>query len=63
MLKTLFVLEIFTFLSCLFVYIQKRLDKKFNVSSKIYGVTDSTTNNYNTHIAKSGNEISLVNRI
>ena len=41
MLKTLFVLEIFKFLSC---YVEKRLDKKAKVSSKIYDITDWRTN-------------------
>ena len=52
MLKDLFVLEIFTFLSWLFSYEQKRFDKKVKVNSKIYDITDWTTNNYNTHIAQ-----------
>ena len=46
MLKALFVLEIFTFLSLLFGYIEKRLDKKAKVNFKIY---NWPTNNYNTH--------------
>ena len=46
MLKSLFVFEIFTFLSCLFGYAEKQLDKKALVSFKIYDVTDWTTNNY-----------------
>ena len=49
MLKALFVLEIFTFLSLLFGYIEKRLDKKAKVNFKIYNVTVWQTNNYNTH--------------
>ena len=52
MLKALFVLDIFTFLFCLFGFIEKLSDREVNVSSKIYGVTDRTTNNYNTHIAQ-----------
>ena len=40
MLKALAVLEIFTFLSWLFDYAEKRLDKKAMVDFKIYGVTD-----------------------
>ena len=48
MLKSLFVFEIFTFLSCLFGYAEKQLDKKALVSFKIYDVTDWTTNNYKT---------------
>ena len=34
MSKALFVLEIFTFLSCLFGYVEKRLDKKVKFNSK-----------------------------
>ena len=40
MLKALFVLQIFTFLSRLFSYVEKRLDKKAMVDFKIYDVTD-----------------------
>ena len=49
-LKTLFVLVIFTFLSYLFGYVLKRLDKKAKVNFNIYYVADWTTNNYNPHI-------------
>ena len=52
MLKALFVLEIFTFLSCLFGYVEKWLDKKAMVNFKIYDFTDWTRNNCNTHIAQ-----------
>ena len=52
MLKALFVFEIFTFLSWLFGYVEKRLDKKVMVNFKIYDFTDWTRNNYNTHIAQ-----------
>ena len=52
MLKTLFVLEIITFLSCFFGYIEKRLDKKVKVESKIRDLTDWTTNNYHSHVAQ-----------
>ena len=52
MLKALFVLEIFTFLSWLFSYVKKQLGKKaMKVTFKIY-VTDWTTNNYNIHITR-----------
>ena len=51
MLKALFVLEIFTFLSWLFGYVEKWLDKKAVINFRIYGVTDWTTNNYNTYIS------------
>ena len=50
--KALFVLEIFTFLSQLFGYVEKRLDKKAMVDFKISDAIDWTTNNYNTHIAQ-----------
>ena len=39
-LKALFVLEIFTFLSSLFGYVEKQLDGKAMVNFKIYDVTD-----------------------
>ena len=42
--------EIVTFLSWLFRYVEKRLDKKAMVNFKIYDVADWTTNNYNTNI-------------
>ena len=38
MLKALFVLKIFTYLSWLFGYVEKRLDKKAKVNLKIYDV-------------------------
>ena len=53
MLKTLFVLEIFTFSSLRFGYVEKRLDKKVMSNFKIYDVTDCTANNYNAHLSKS----------
>ena len=40
MLKALFVLEIFSFLSWLFGYAEKQLDKKAKFNFKIYDVTD-----------------------
>ena len=52
MLNALFVLEIIIFLSRLFGYLEKRLDKKAVISFNIYNVTDWTTNNYNTHITQ-----------
>ena len=52
MLKALFVLEIFTFLSWPFDYVERWFDKKVKVNFKIYYVTDWTTNNYNTHSAQ-----------
>ena len=52
MLKALFVLEIFKFLSLLFNHVDKQRDKKVNVNSKIYSITDWTAKNYNTHVAQ-----------
>ena len=52
MLKLYFVLEILIFLSCLFVCVEKRLDKKAIVSFNIYGVTGWTTNDCKTHITR-----------
>ena len=40
MLIALFVLKVFTFLSRLFGYVEKRFDKKAMVNFKIYDVTD-----------------------
>ena len=53
-LKTLFVLVIFTFLSYLFGYVLKRLDKKTKVNFNIYDVADWTTNTIYTlpHISR-----------
>ena len=50
MLKVLFAPEIFfvleiIFVSWLFGYVEKRLNKKAKVNLKIYDVTDWTTNN------------------
>ena len=39
-------LEIFTFLSQLFGYVEKQLNKKVKVNFKIYDVTDWTFSNY-----------------
>ena len=49
MLKALFVLEIFTSLSRLCGYVEKRLDKKAKGSFKIHDITDWGSNSYNTH--------------
>ena len=38
MIKAFFVLEIFIFLSWLFGYVEKRLDKKAMVNFKIYDI-------------------------
>ena len=51
-LKALFILQIFTFLSWLFGYVEKRLDKKAKVNFEVHDVTAWTTNNYNTYIAQ-----------
>ena len=51
-LKSLLFLEIFTFLSWRFSYIEKRFDTKVEVVFKIYEVKDWTTNNYNIQTAK-----------
>ena len=50
MLKTLSILEIFTFLFCLSGYIEQ--DNKAMVVFKIYDVTDCTANNCNAHITQ-----------
>ena len=52
MLKALFILEIFTLLSWLFGYVEKRLNKKVVINFKVYDITDWTKNNYNTYIAQ-----------
>ena len=49
--KSKALLEIFTFLSRFFDYIEKRVDKKATVNFKIYDVTGWATNNYNTQLA------------
>ena len=50
--QALFVLEICTFLSSLFGYVEKRLDKKDVVNFEIYDATDWTTNNCITYITR-----------
>ena len=45
MIKALFVFEIFTFMSSLFDYVEKQIDKKAKVDFKINDPTDWTTNN------------------
>ena len=52
MLKTLFVLEILNYLSWLFGYVKKQLDKKARVNFKICNITDFATSNYYTHIVQ-----------
>ena len=51
-LNAFLVLEMFTFLSWLFGYVEKRLDKKAMISYKTYDVTEWTTNNCNIHITQ-----------
>ena len=50
MLKAIFVLDIFTFLSSLFGYVEKRLDQKAKVNFRIHDATDLTASNYNTYL-------------
>ena len=52
MLKAVLIFEILTFMSWLFGYVEKRLDKKAMVNFKVDDVTDWTTNDHNTHIAQ-----------
>ena len=52
MLKALFVLSVFEFLSLFFGHLRKWLYKKAKVNFKTYDVTDWRTNNCNTHIAQ-----------
>ena len=47
--ETLLLLEIFTFLSLPFGYVEKRLDKNAKANLPIYNFTDWTANNYNTY--------------
>ena len=51
-LKTIFVIEILTFLSGFFGYAEKRFDKKVEVYFKINDVTAWITNSYNTCIVQ-----------
>ena len=51
-LKALFVLKIFKFLSQLFGHVKKRLDQKDQVNFKIYDVTAWLQDNCTTHIAQ-----------
>ena len=66
-LKALFFLEMFTFLSSIFSYIEKPLDKKAKIIFKIHDVTYLTTINYKhiwPNISRSkGNEIWSFNKI
>ena len=67
-LKALFALEIIRFLLQRFGYLEKWLDKKISVNSKVYDVTDWITDNQNIHIVQylyklRQNEIWSVNRV
>ena len=50
-LKAIFVLEIFKFVSWLFSYVEKRLDVKAEVYFKIHDAIERTANTYNTYIS------------
>ena len=52
MLKPLLVLDIFTFLSWIFGYVENRSDKKAKVNFKLCEDAGWTTNNHNTHITQ-----------
>ena len=52
MLKSLFVLKIFKFLSWLFGQLTKRLDKKDMIEFRFNDVTAWLTNNFNKYIAQ-----------
>ena len=49
-LKPLFVLKIFKFLSWLFRHVEKLLDEKGKLNFRIYEVTAWLIKNFNTHI-------------
>ena len=51
-LKALFVLKIFKFLSWPFGHVGKTAWLESKVNCKIYDVTNLLTNNYNTHITQ-----------
>ena len=68
--KSFFVLNVLKFLSYFFAHVEKRLDYKGKVNSKIYDVTFWEANNFNTHIVQYlkkymqlENKILSVNRI
>ena len=52
MVNALFVLKTFIFLSLLFGYVDRRLDKKAKVTCRIYDVREWIRNNYNTHLSQ-----------
>ena len=58
--KSLFVLKIFKFLSCLFDRVAKRLDKKDKVNFKFYDVTAWLTINCNTHYCPISREVKTI---
>ena len=67
-LKALFVLKIFTFLSLLFGHVEKRIDKKDKVNFKFYDVASWLTKTILIHLLRNisrnkGNEIWSVNRM
>ena len=51
-IKSVFVLKIFTFLSWLFDYVEKRLDEGIRVNFKFYYVTTWETSNGDTYCAQ-----------
>ena len=51
-LKVLFVLKIFKFLSSLFAHVEKRRFKNDKANFQVYDATTWATNNCNTHIAQ-----------
>ena len=52
MLRAFVVLEIFTFLSWLFGFVEKWLDQKSMVNFQIYDMTDWATSNCKTQITQ-----------
>ena len=52
MLRAFFVIRLINFCPDFFDRVGKRLDKKAKINFKLYDVTDQTTKNYNTYIAK-----------
>ena len=59
-----FFSNVFTFLSWLFGFVEKRLDKNSKLNFKIYYVTDWTTNNFNTYISRSkGNQAMKIGQL
>ena len=52
MLKVLFVIKIFTFLSLVYCHAEKNFDKEAMVNFKVYVVKNSTANNHDIHITQ-----------